>query len=146
MENTENYYLISQLALMTGLTDRTLRNYMNTGILKGEKINGVWHFTPGQIQQFIAHPTVRPSILAKYNALIYDFLSADRKTENEVCIILDVPSADKAALGQYFCREISNGNYTNIRFAYDGHAKTPRVIITGKTREVLALVEHCPHY
>ncbi len=41
-----NYYLISHLVLSTGLTDRTIRNYIASGILQGEKINGLWHFTP----------------------------------------------------------------------------------------------------
>ena len=34
MENTGNYYLISHLVLITGLTDRTIRNYISSGILR----------------------------------------------------------------------------------------------------------------
>lgn len=60
-----NYYLISHLVLSTGLTDRTIRNYIASGILQGEKINGLWHFTPEQVERFLRHPAVRPSILAK---------------------------------------------------------------------------------
>ena len=36
MEDTGNYYLISHLVLLTGLTDRTIRNYISSGILQGE--------------------------------------------------------------------------------------------------------------
>lgn len=46
MENTEKYYLINHLVMITGLTDRTIRSYIASGILQGEKINGLWHFTP----------------------------------------------------------------------------------------------------
>ena len=56
MEDVGNYYLISHLVLMTGLTDRTIRNYISSGILQGEKINGLWHFTAEQVEQFICHP------------------------------------------------------------------------------------------
>ena len=74
-----NYYLISHLVLSTGLTDRTIRNYIASGILQGEKINGLWHFTPEQVEHFLRHPAVRPSILAKNNGLVYDFLLYTRK-------------------------------------------------------------------
>ena len=79
METTGNYYLINHLVLITGLTDRTIRNYISTGILHGEKINGIWHFTPEEVDQFIAHPAVRPSILAKHHTFVYDFLLENKK-------------------------------------------------------------------
>lgn len=95
MESTGNYYLINHLVLFTGLSDRTIRNYIASGILAGEKINGLWHFTPEQVDHFIRHPSVRPSITAKNNALVYDFLLETRKTSCEACVILDVPGAEK---------------------------------------------------
>ena len=140
MQDTENYYLISHLVLFTGLTDRTIRNHISTGILQGEKINGLWHFTPEQVEAFIRHPAVRPSILAKNNGLVYDFLLNNTKAESETCIILDLPGADEKALCEYFCYAISNGDYKNIRFSFDGVGKTPRVILKGRSADVLHLV------
>lgn len=75
MENTADYYVINQVVMFTGLTDRTIRNYISSGILQGEKINGVWCFTPEQVEAFISHPSVRPSILAKNNGLVNDYYS-----------------------------------------------------------------------
>ena len=66
---TGNYYTLGHLTLFTGLTDRTLRNYLASGILQGEKINGVWHFTPEQAHALVTHPTARAAILAKNNAI-----------------------------------------------------------------------------
>ena len=86
MQDCENYYLISHLVLFTGLTDRTIRNHLSAGILQGEKINGLWHFTPEQVEAFVRHPAVRPGILAKNNALVYDFLLDHAKKEPEICI------------------------------------------------------------
>lgn len=137
----ENLYLISHLVLITGLTDRTIRSYISSGILKGEKINGIWHFTPEEVEDFIKNPAVRPSIVAKNNAIIYDFLLDDRKKTDEACIILDIPSGKRENVAEFFCYRISNGNYENIRFSFDGVAKTPRVIIKGKPNDVLALVD-----
>ena len=49
----EELYLINHLTMITGLSDRTIRNYIASGILNGEKINGMWHFTPEEVDAFI---------------------------------------------------------------------------------------------
>lgn len=140
MQDIGNYYLISHLVLATELTDRTIRNYIASGILQGEKIDGLWHFTPEQVEEFIRHPAVRPSILAKSNGLVYDFLLNDRKASQEACVILDIPGAEEKKLAEFFCYRISNGNYQNIQFSFDGVGNTPRVILKGDTSAVLPLV------
>lgn len=61
----EKYYVINELVMFTGLTDRTIRNYLSSGILQGEKVDGMWRFTSDQVEEFVKHPAVRPSILAK---------------------------------------------------------------------------------
>lgn len=140
MENTGKYYLISHLVLITGLTDRTIRNYIASGILQGEKINGLWHFTPEQVESFICHPAVRPSILAKHHSVVYDFLLQDKKDAVETCLIMDVPGRSRKEIAEYFCYRISNEDYQNIHFSFDGFSGVPRVILKGATAEVLRLV------
>ena len=140
MENTGNYYVINHLVMFTGLSDRTIRNHISSGILQGENINGLWHFTPEQVEEFIGHPSVRPSILAKNNGLVYDFILDNKKTKEEICLILDTPCMDKKSVAEYFCYNISNGNYTNIEFSFDGVKGNTRVIIKGDSSEVLRLV------
>lgn len=136
-----NYYTINHVVMFTGLSDRTIRNYINLGFLKGEKINGLWHFTPEQVNEFLVHPSVRPSILAKNNSLVYDFLLDNKKTEHESCIILDIPTDNAKDTSEFFCYEISNGDYKNIRFSFDCvKGNTPRVILKGNTKDVMGLV------
>ncbi len=137
---TGKYYTIGHLVQMTGLTDRTIRSYLSSGIIEGEKINGVWHFTPEQTEEFISHPAVRPSLQAKRNALVYDFMLEDKRKEHECCIILDIPEGSKQEIAEYFCYAINNGDFCNLRFSFDGIAKTPRIILKGSTNEVLELV------
>jgi hypothetical protein len=140
MENTVDYYVINQVVMFTGLTDRTIRNYISSGILQGEKINGVWCFTPEQVEAFISHPSVRPSILAKNNGLVYDFILNNKKTKEEICLILDTPCVDKKKVAAYFCYNISNGNFSDIQFSFDGVKENARVILKGNSAEVLQLV------
>jgi len=142
MNNTtinENYYTIGHIVQFTGLTDRTIRNYISSGILQGEKINGLWHFTPEQVETFIRHSTVRPSIIAKKNALIYDFLLDTRKRSDEICMILDLPNKDEKEVAEFFCYTISKGNFNNIQFSFDSLNGLPRVIVKGDGQEVLLL-------
>lgn len=137
---TGNYYLISHLVLITGLSDRTIRNYISKGLLRGELINGMWHFTPEQVGEFIRHPAVKPSILAKKNAMVYDFLLQNRKASPKSCIIMDMPGADERGTAEFFCSRINEGGYKNIMFSFDSVDKNPRVILSGDSAEVLRLV------
>ena len=139
MVNEEKYYTINHVVLFTGLTDRTIRNYISMGILKGEKSGGQWRFSAEQVDEFIRHPTVRPSILAKKNALIYDFLADTKKRSEQSCVILDIIE-DKEKVRDFFCLEITNGAYRNINFSYDEIGPTARVIIKGDAAEVTRLL------
>ncbi len=140
-EATGSYYTIHHVALITGLTDRTLRSYISLGILKGEKINGQWHFTPEEVEAFLLHPKVRPSIQAKKNGIVYDFLAETKRRDDECCIILDLPGANSKDTAEFFCYSINSGNYKNLRFSFDAENKTPRVILKGKSEEIFRLVE-----
>lgn len=136
----EELYLISHITLITGLSDRTIRNYIASGILKGEKINGIWHFTPEEVDAFIKNPAVRPSIVAKNNSVVYDFMLNDSKKEEETCVILDLPKCDIKETAEFFCYGISNGDHKDINFSFDGNYKTPRIILRGKPSDVIGLI------
>lgn len=141
MQDTGNYYLINHLVLFTGLTDRTIRNYIASGILQGEKTNGIWHFTPEQVEDFIRHPAVRPSILAKKNSIVYDFLLNNKKKQPEACIILDLPGIDTKNKLQDLYYFIHHGNFHNMQFSYEAINGHPRFILKGSVDEVRSLMD-----
>ena len=140
MQDIGNYYVINHVVMFTGLTDRTIRNYISSGILQGEKINGLWHFTPEQVEEFVRHPAVRPSILAKNNGIVYDFLLDDKKRSSEICLILDTPNVEQKEVAEYFCDSICNGEFSKIQFSFDGVMENARVILKGDADDVLKLV------
>ena len=140
MENTDNYYVINQIVMITGLTDRTIRSYIASGFLQGEKIDSIWHFTPEQVEAFIQIPEVKLAIRAKNKRLVYDFLLDDFKKEDEACIILDLPNADRKIVMEEFADRITNSPYQNIHFSFDKNGNTPRVILKGKLDDVLEIV------
>ena len=47
----ERTFTIEDVAAFTGLTDRTLRTYLQEGRLAGEKVDGAWRFSPGDVQR-----------------------------------------------------------------------------------------------
>ncbi len=100
----------------------------------------MWRFTSDQVEEFVKHPAVRPSILAKKNGLVYDFLADDHKKTQEVCVILDIPGKEKKKSIEYFGKSINEGGFRNIQFSYDGVKENSRVILKGAVDEVMRLV------
>ena len=124
-------YTIEQLATMTGLTTRTLRNYLKSGLLQGTKNEGIWQFSEEQIGDFVTHPTVRPSIQAKHNAIVYDFLAGCDAAPNEACVLLNLTAEkeEARAISDFFCNAVSR--FQHIRFAFTYQNRTARIILKG---------------
>ncbi len=127
----KNYYSINELAVISGFTTRSLRSFISMGHLKGEKIDGIWQFTPEEIEAFLSNPNVAPGLKSKVNALVYDFLADSEKKSNEICSIMDyVMEEDEASeLSDYFCDKMNNTS--NASFKLTKHGKNVRVIIKG---------------
>ena len=134
-------YTINELSIMTGLTTRTLRNYVKDGLLKGGKSTGQWLFTEEDISSFVSHPSVHPSIQAKNRAIIYDFLGNDRKKTNEICTIMDfyISQDEASEIVQNICTTISTSNLENIRFSYECHDQHTRIILCGYSDTIVHL-------
>lgn len=138
-----NYYTINEVAMMTSLTTRTLRNYIKTGLLDGEKIDGVWKFTEEDLSKFISNPTVKPSIQAKHKALVFDFLADDFKKENNICTILDlyVSEEESKDASDFFCSKINGADCQNLKFSFDRSGKHSRIILSGPEDAVMKILE-----
>ncbi len=52
----DKLYTVEDVAQRTGLTDRTIRNYLKDGRLKGKKIGGQWRFTADDIEALFRTP------------------------------------------------------------------------------------------
>lgn len=135
-------YNLNQAAMITGLTTRTLRNHLNHGILKGEKIDGNWSFTEEELEAYVTDPAVRQSILARSHAVIYDFLADSFKQSNRICAILDFPvSADEAlGIAQFFGKEICDHG-ADIEFRYIQEKHCARFILSGSEDQVKDLMQ-----
>ncbi len=129
-------YTIEQLSQITGLTTRTLRNYLKADLLHGSKDTGIWKFTEQQVSEFIGHPSVWPSIQAKHYAIVYDFLARQDNSEHEVCILLDrsLEESEAKKIADFFCNA-ANG-LSHIRFAFSYESGKARYILKGAEADV----------
>ena len=135
-------YNLNQVAMITGLTTRTLRNHLKQGLLNGEKIDGVWSFTEKELDEYVREPSVKQAIASRQHAVVYDFLSDSVKKTNRVCTILDLPVSDGEALSiaSFFSREISkHGSDIEFRFIKEKHFA--RFILAGAEEQVSAFMK-----
>lgn len=140
MHDSGTLYVLRHLMLFTGLSERTLRSYLASGLLQGEKINGLWHFTAEQVEAFIRHPAVKPGIQAAKTAVVLDFLADNHKASPQSCVILDLPDAHPGKASEFFCDEINRRQCENLFFALDWSGALLRLILRGPEKEVFSLV------
>ena len=131
-------YNLNEVAMITGLTTRTLRNYLKLDLLKGEKIDGNWSFTDEELEAFLSNPVAKQAIKAKRNAVVYDFLSDPFKKGNLICTILDLPVSDAEAMetANFFC-DLINKNGSDIDFRYNNEKGFARFILSGSEDQVV---------
>lgn len=136
------YYSINDVAMMTGLSTRTIRNYIKMNLLDGEKIDGVWKFTEENVHEFIKNPTVKPSIDAKSNAIVYDFMLDNHKKENEICMIVDFTEEEEELkeISNFFCEKINQSESGNFRFSFFKDGDNCRVILKGYAEDVMKIM------
>ena len=140
-------YTINDLALITGLTTRTLRTYLKNGQLSGEKIDGVWQFDEKAVDAFISDPNVRPSILAKNKAILFDFLNDVHKKADMICVTFDlIGSAEEMREASlYFCSEINRHGSGPLRFAFEETPSGGRGFLSGGPDVVLPMLNGYYH-
>ena len=131
-------YTLKDLTMITGLTERTLRNYLKLGILDGEKRDGVWCFGVEQIEELMQNETVRSAMHAKRQALVFDFLNATKKKENSICVILDLPQEDAKEVGRFFCEAVSCRH--GLEMSFENKKGNNRVILKGGEATVLDIL------
>ena len=68
-----DYYSISDVAKITKLTDRTIRNYLSNGTLKGQKIGGQWRFTKENIKALFKEQVFEEDISSRAKKYLNDY-------------------------------------------------------------------------
>ena len=125
MENSlEKMFTVEDIAQMTSLTDRTIRNYLRTGLLKGRKIGGQWRFNMQDIKNFLDSGEVMSAISSEYKQDVLDFIdnvntkiSGDRQS----CVIIDLYiNHDKAnSINEKLCELTASVTIHQMQLYYE---------------------------
>ena len=89
----EKLFTVEDIAKMTSMTTRTIRNYLKDGILEGRKIGGQWRFTEENIKKFMDSGSVTKDFAVKIKQDVLDFIdgvNTDYTGEIQVCAIIDL--------------------------------------------------------
>lgn len=134
---TEPHFTLAQLAEMTMLTERTLRTYLRTGLLQGEKTPRGWRFTRAQTFAFMGSPAVRRAMNANRMAQAEDFFHRRMDTAGQTCAVTDVPVDDDAA-ARLMDAPLSLTAEGGLRMVWHCEGGMARVILRGETERVAA--------
>jgi len=89
----EKLFTVEDIATMTSVTTRTIRNYLKDGILQGRKIGGQWRFTEEDVKSFMDSSNVTKDFSDRIKQDVLDFLdgvNTDCAGEVQVCAIIDL--------------------------------------------------------
>lgn len=124
----EKLYSIAEVAKITRLTDRTIRNYLANGTLKGQKIGGQWRFTQENIYALFNNNVFEDDMKNKTQKKIVEYYDEDYKDDNNSCTIIRLFINDEEKRKVFFKKlnELKSSDNTkdSIMFTDDkGHIK-----------------------
>lgn len=120
----EQLFTVEDIANMTSMSDRTIRNYLRNGLLKGRKIGGQWRFTMQDIKTFLDGGEAMKEMKKKQKQEIFDFVDGVNSKltgERQTCVIVDlyISQKDATGLNEKICDFIAENMFSNMHFDYD---------------------------
>ncbi|HWT27032.1 MAG TPA: methyltransferase domain-containing protein [Mobilitalea sp.] len=109
MNEFEKLYTVEDIAQMTMLTTRTIRNYLKDGQLTGRKIGGQWRFTGKDIDKLFENSNIEAEISSSRRQEVMDFIdgiNTDIDGDIQICTIVD-----------YYCSDIALSKALSDRFS-----------------------------
>lgn len=125
-----SYYTVEDVAKITGLSTRTIRNYLKDGKLQGKKVGVQWRFTEDNIKELFSFGDISDSMHEARHQMVLDFLQKKKIEEPEACAIYAIPCSsgeqaqDLCQPVLEFVNRIKSQGKLNFSFQYlDGAAR-----------------------
>ncbi len=144
----DKLYTLKELAELTKLTDRTLRNYLSSNILKGHKIGGQWRFNKEEVSAlfknddfYVERNKIANSAINHYIENKYTFIS-----DFTGCVVMDFKICDKDKKKAFFDKIELIGKNDDIKekvsfLEKNGHIRMNIVGPIAYIKRVIDLVE-----
>lgn len=143
----KNLYTVDDVAEKTGLTSRTIHNYIRDGKLKGKKIGVQWRFTEENIEALFKDKKVENDVMDSKNTIVLEFLEQKEHIMPEVCSIIDYPFQDKKLADNScqllldFVNSLNEKERFKFSYQYIEKQKVARFIVIGNIQCVKELLE-----
>ncbi len=120
-------YTLADVSQMTRITERTLRKYVASGALAGEKTDGKWRFTQEEVGRFLNRREIRKLAAQHRRALADDFLNSPVKSAPGMLCVLDMPGAPETFLEKLLaaCGDVE------MTYSWDAGTDMTRVTLVG---------------
>lgn len=120
----EKLYSVEEIAEMTSVTTRTIRNYLRNGILTGTKIGGQWRFRQEDVMNMLNQENMSSDVRETSKRIVKDFLNEQYTPFSEsvsVCTVADVSCSKAYAkkMGKTLCDLWNQANIQGSNFRYD---------------------------
>lgn len=90
-------YTVNDVAKIMHMTERTIRNYLKDGILKGTRVGGQWRFDEKDIEEMINNSTFRKKFTDNASQMAKNYV--DKKVailgDVTVCSVIDYKNPDQ---------------------------------------------------
>ena len=140
----DKLYTINELAKITNLTDRTIRNYLAKGNLTGIKVGGQWRFSKDDILKFFSDSKFECDVKSKTERNMLDFYRSNDK--NEAFITIKKVMKNRKKLIEMFQKieKVSTSKSKRVSFVDDDGNLT--VTIVGDFQEIIDVLSIVKEY
>lgn len=136
----QKWYTVADVAALTGLTDRTIRNYLKEGTLHGKKVGVQWRFTQQNIESLFREADVTEPLTELLDELVADFLHGSQRPQEMECRILDIPCKTEE-LWKNIVKKLrkqideKRGGWPEIAWEYKSEEQMLRVVAAGRPED-----------
>lgn len=136
----EKLYTVADVAEVTGMTSRTIRNYLKDGTLTGQKIGVQWRFTEDEIRKLFFRQTPGSSTPTQ---IVRGFMGQQEREQASFCALLDFPGMEEQS-GLTLFRKLQEQRDERIEaLSYEYHEQGHlfRIAAAGQPSAVMELLE-----
>ena len=136
----EKLYTVADVAEVTGLTSRTIRNYLKDGTLRGQKIGVQWRFTEEEIRKLFSRQTPGQDSPTQ---IVRSFLGQHEREGASFLALLDFPCVTEKDGMEMFAKlqKLRGAGIASMSYEYHDEGQLLRIALDGDTGAVMDLLE-----
>lgn len=140
----EKLFTLNDVAMLTSLTTRTLRNHLKDGTLTGQKVGGQWRFRIADIENFTFKGNRRPPLPEESSPLLTEYIQSNDKSNGQILSIIDLPiDEQRASAKEFLLKDLVNwyDNRSNMEYTYEYKKNFARFTILATPELMISAID-----